>query len=66
MSLLLNWYMQFLFTGFFPDVLMHTRQQDEDQIRSNYDRGTDFYYWFAASLLSLTFLDAKGVGTSNP
>jgi cyclopropane fatty-acyl-phospholipid synthase-like methyltransferase len=26
--------------------LLHTRQQDEDQIRSNYDRGTDFYYYF--------------------
>lgn len=33
--------------NFFPEVIMHTRQQDEDQIRSNYDRGTDFYSWCA-------------------
>jgi len=37
---------KFLFMNFFPEVIMHTRQQDEDQIRSNYDRGTDFYSWF--------------------
>ncbi|CAK9782923.1 S-adenosyl-L-methionine-dependent methyltransferase [Cutaneotrichosporon oleaginosum] len=29
-----------------PDVIFHTKQQDEDQIRDNYDRGNDFYSWF--------------------
>ncbi|KAJ5147575.1 uncharacterized protein N7443_000834 [Penicillium atrosanguineum] len=35
----------FLF-GFIPEMLMHTRSQDEEQVRDHYDRGDDFYAWF--------------------
>lgn len=35
----------FLFT-FMIDTLFHTRSQDEDQVRPNYDRGNDHYSWF--------------------
>ncbi|KLU85631.1 sphingolipid C9-methyltransferase [Magnaporthiopsis poae ATCC 64411] len=37
---------KFLFFTFFPDVIFHTRAQDEDQVRDTYDRGNDFYAWF--------------------
>lgn len=29
-----------------PDVIFHSRTQDEDQVREHYDRGNDFYSWF--------------------
>ncbi|TAQ83487.1 hypothetical protein B7494_g8189 [Chlorociboria aeruginascens] len=35
----------FLF-AFLPEVIMHTRSQDEEQVRDHYDRGDDFYGWF--------------------
>ncbi|OJJ42955.1 hypothetical protein ASPZODRAFT_136822 [Penicilliopsis zonata CBS 506.65] len=38
-------YKHFLF-GFIPEMLMHTRSQDEEQVRDHYDRGDDFYAWF--------------------
>ncbi|KFY10412.1 hypothetical protein V492_05040 [Pseudogymnoascus sp. VKM F-4246] len=34
-----------LFT-FAPDVLLHNRSQDDEQVRPNYDRGNDHYAWF--------------------
>lgn len=34
------------FTGFIPEMLLHTRSQDEEQVRDHYDRGDDFYSWF--------------------
>ncbi|EXJ91003.1 cyclopropane-fatty-acyl-phospholipid synthase [Capronia coronata CBS 617.96] len=37
---------KFFFTGFIPEVIMHTRSQDEEQVREHYDRGDDFYAWF--------------------
>jgi sphingolipid C9-methyltransferase len=36
----------FIIFTFFRDVLLHTKQQDEDQIRPNYDNGNDHYAWF--------------------
>ncbi|KAK8114845.1 hypothetical protein PG999_006914 [Apiospora kogelbergensis] len=36
----------FIFFEFAPDVLFHSRQQDEEQIRPNYDRGNDHYSYF--------------------
>jgi cyclopropane fatty-acyl-phospholipid synthase-like methyltransferase len=36
----------FFFTGMIPEVIMHTRSQDEEQVRDHYDRGDDFYSWF--------------------
>ena len=37
---------KFVFTGFGPEMLFHTRSQDEEQVRDHYDRGDDFYSWF--------------------
>ena len=37
---------KFFFTAFIPEVIMHTRSQDEEQVRDHYDRGDDFYSWF--------------------
>jgi len=41
----LGLYRYFLF-GMIPEVIMHTRSQDEEQVRDHYDRGDDFYTWF--------------------
>ncbi|KAB5570590.1 S-adenosyl-L-methionine-dependent methyltransferase [Coniochaeta sp. 2T2.1] len=35
----------FLFQSL-PEMIMHTRSQDEEQVRDHYDRGDDFYGWF--------------------
>ncbi|KAF5856426.1 hypothetical protein ETB97_007423 [Aspergillus alliaceus] len=37
---------KFIVFTFFRDILLHTKSQDEDQIRPNYDRGNDHYAWF--------------------
>lgn len=37
---------RFFLFGMIPEVLMHTRLQDEEQVRDHYDRGDDFYAWF--------------------
>ena len=37
---------RFFFTGMIPELLMHSRSQDEEQVRDHYDRGDDFYGWF--------------------
>lgn len=37
---------KFFFTGMIPEVILHTRSQDEEQVRDHYDRGDDFYSWF--------------------
>lgn len=36
----------FFFTGMIPELIFHTRAQDEEQVRDHYDRGDDFYGWF--------------------
>ncbi|KAL9101369.1 MAG: hypothetical protein Q9163_003371 [Psora crenata] len=38
--------MRFFLTGMVPEVIMHSRSQDEEQVRGHYDRGDDFYGWF--------------------
>ncbi|RDX46413.1 sphingolipid C9-methyltransferase [Lentinus brumalis] len=35
-----------VFFQLIPDVLWHSRDQDEEQVRDHYDRGDDFYEWF--------------------
>ena len=35
-----------VFVGFGPEMLWHSRSQDEEQVRDHYDRGDDFYSWF--------------------
>ncbi|KAH6627602.1 S-adenosyl-L-methionine-dependent methyltransferase [Chaetomium tenue] len=37
---------KYFLTGMMPEVIMHTRSQDEEQVRGHYDRGDDFYAWF--------------------
>lgn len=37
---------KFFLTGMMPEVILHSRSQDEEQVRDNYDRGDDFYAWF--------------------
>ncbi|KAL5336144.1 S-adenosyl-L-methionine-dependent methyltransferase [Aspergillus crustosus] len=37
---------KFILGTFARDVLFHTKDQDEEQIRPNYDRGNDHYAWF--------------------
>lgn len=29
-----------------PEVIIHSKSQDEEQVRDHYDRGDDFYEWF--------------------
>jgi sphingolipid C9-methyltransferase len=36
----------FFLTGTIPEMIMHTKSQDEEQVRDHYDRGDDFYGWF--------------------
>ncbi|TID27742.1 S-adenosyl-L-methionine-dependent methyltransferase [Venturia nashicola] len=38
--------MWFFVTGMIPEVILHSRSQDEEQVRDHYDRGDDFYGWF--------------------
>ncbi|AAS54107.1 AFR735Wp [Eremothecium gossypii ATCC 10895] len=37
---------RFFLLGMIPEMIMHTRSQDEEQVRGHYDRGDDFYAWF--------------------
>lgn len=37
---------KFFLTGMIPEVIFHSRSQDEEQVRDHYDRGDDFYSWF--------------------
>ncbi|PHH78551.1 hypothetical protein CDD82_2979 [Ophiocordyceps australis] len=37
---------RFFLLGMIPELIMHTRSQDEEQVRDHYDRGDDFYGWF--------------------
>ncbi|KAK6538218.1 Sphingolipid C9-methyltransferase 2 [Orbilia ellipsospora] len=37
---------RFFLLGFLPEILVHSRSQDEEQVRDHYDRGDDFYAWF--------------------
>lgn len=37
---------RFFLLGMIPELIMHSRSQDEEQVRDHYDRGDDFYGWF--------------------
>lgn len=37
---------KFVFFQMLPEVVVHSRSQDEEQVRDHYDRGDDFYEWF--------------------
>ncbi|ODV87075.1 hypothetical protein CANARDRAFT_5632 [[Candida] arabinofermentans NRRL YB-2248] len=45
---------RFFLLGFIPEVIMHTKSQDEEQVRDHYDRGDDFYEWFLGSRMIYT------------
>ena len=44
MTFTLELFKYVLFT-FIPEVIKHTEQQDQEQVRDHYDRGDDFYSW---------------------
>ena len=37
---------RYFLLGMLPEVISHSRSQDEEQVRGHYDRGDDFYGWF--------------------
>jgi len=37
-----------------PEVLVHSKSQDEEQVRDHYDRGDDFYGWFLGERMVYT------------
>lgn len=37
---------KYFLLGMIPEVIMHSRSQDEEQVRDHYDRGDDFYSFF--------------------
>ncbi|KAI0748862.1 sphingolipid C9-methyltransferase [Fomes fomentarius] len=37
---------KYVLTQMLPEVIMHSKSQDEEQVRDHYDRGDDFYEWF--------------------
>lgn len=45
---------RFFLLGMIPEVIMHTRSQDEEQVRDHYDRGDDFYSWFLGDRMIYT------------
>ena len=49
----LSLFKYFLF-GMIPEVLVHSRSQDEEQVRDHYDRGDDFYGWFLGERMIYT------------
>jgi sphingolipid C9-methyltransferase len=38
-----------------PDVILHTSNQDEEQVRDHYDRGDDFYSWCVSTSCVFSF-----------
>jgi cyclopropane fatty-acyl-phospholipid synthase-like methyltransferase len=45
---------RFFLLGMLPEVLVHSRSQDEEQVRDHYDRGDDFYGWFLGERMVYT------------
>lgn len=45
---------KYFLLGMIPEVILHTRSQDEEQVRDHYDRGDDFYTWFLGSRMVYT------------
>lgn len=45
---------KFLSTQWIPELLWHSRKQDEDQVRDHYDRGDDFYEAFLGPMMVYT------------
>jgi sphingolipid C9-methyltransferase len=45
---------RFFLFGMLPEALVHSRSQDEEQVRDHYDRGDDFYGWFLGERMIYT------------
>lgn len=45
---------KFIIFSFIPEVIIHSRSQDEEQVRGHYDRGDDFYEWFLGPRMTYT------------
>jgi sphingolipid C9-methyltransferase len=45
---------KFFLFGMIPELLVHSRSQDEEQVRDHYDRGDDFYGWFLGERMIYT------------
>ncbi|KAI9094398.1 S-adenosyl-L-methionine-dependent methyltransferase [Phlyctochytrium arcticum] len=52
---------KFFLTQWIPELLWHSKKQDEDQVREHYDRGDDFYEAFLGPMMIYT----SGVMTTN-
>jgi sphingolipid C9-methyltransferase len=39
-------HLKFFFSRMIPEVVLHTKAQDERIVREHYDRGNDFFSWF--------------------
>lgn len=37
---------RYFLLGMIPEIISHSKSQDEEQVRDHYDRGDDFYTWF--------------------
>ncbi|KAG8892339.1 hypothetical protein FRC00_012234 [Tulasnella sp. 408] len=37
---------EYVLKNLIPEVIVHSQNQDEEQVRGHYDRGDDFYEWF--------------------
>jgi sphingolipid C9-methyltransferase len=46
--------LQWAVTNFVPDVVQHSKSQDERMIREVYDRGNDFFEWFLGESMVYT------------
>ncbi|KAL7666465.1 sphingolipid C(9)-methyltransferase [[Candida] zeylanoides] len=45
---------RFFLFGMIPEVILHSKSQDEEQVRDHYDRGDDFYTWFLGPRMTYT------------
>lgn len=52
---------RYFLLGMIPEVILHSKSQDEEQVRDHYDRGDDFYTWFLGPRMIYT----SGVITDN-
>lgn len=43
---------EYVLKNLIPEVIVHSKSQDEEQVRDHYDRGDDFYEWYVLPLTS--------------
>jgi cyclopropane fatty-acyl-phospholipid synthase-like methyltransferase len=47
-------HLKWMVTNFVPEVMIHSKQQDERIVREHYDRGDDFFGWFLGERMIYT------------